>query len=82
MTNSAVTLTEWAARPPEPAAPTRFPWAQILVLGFAWFLAVAIELSPAGLLGGIAADLNISTAAAGTLHTSYALGNAILGVSL
>ena len=48
MTNSAVTLTERAARPPEPAAPTRFPWVPILGLGFAWFLAVAIELSPAG----------------------------------
>jgi predicted MFS family arabinose efflux permease len=54
----------------------------ILVLGLAWFLAVAIELSPAGLLGGIAADLNISTAAAGTLTTSYALGNAILVIPL
>jgi predicted MFS family arabinose efflux permease len=82
MTNSALTLTERTARPPEPAAPTRFPWAPILVLGFAWFLAVAIELSPAGLLGGIAADLNISTAAAGTLTTSYALGNAILVLPL
>jgi predicted MFS family arabinose efflux permease len=82
MTNYAVTLTERAARPTDPAAPTRFPWAPILVLGFAWFLAVAIELSPAGLLGGIAADLNISTAAAGTLTTSYALGNAILVLPL
>jgi predicted MFS family arabinose efflux permease len=54
----------------------------ILVLGLAWFLAVAIELSPAGLLGGIAADSNISTAAAGTLTTSYALGNAILVIPL
>ncbi len=82
MTNSAVTITGRAARPMEPAAPTRFPWVPILVLGFAWFLAVAIELSPAGLLGAIATDLNISTAAAGTLTTSYALGNAILVLPL
>ena len=88
MTKSAAPLTEpaaplpEAAGPGEPAASTRFPWTPILVLGFAWFLAVAIELSPAGLLGGIAADLNISTAAAGTLTTFYALGNAILVLPL
>ena len=88
MTKSAAPLTDPAGAPTEPAtatetaATTRFPWAPILVLGFAWFLAVAIELSPAGLLGGIAADLNISTAAAGTLTTFYALGNAILVLPL
>jgi predicted MFS family arabinose efflux permease len=82
MTKSAAPLTDPAGAATEPAAPTRFPWAPILVLGFAWFLAVAIELSPAGLLGGIAADLNISTAAAGTLTTFYALGNAILVLPL
>jgi predicted MFS family arabinose efflux permease len=82
MTNSAPHLIKRAAPSTEPAAPTRFPWAPILILGFAWFLAVAIELSPAGLLGGIATDLNISTAAAGTLTTSYALGNAILVLPL
>ena len=88
MTKSAAPLTDPAGAPTEPAtatetaATTRFPWAPILVLGFAWFLAVAIELSPAGLLGSIAADLNISTAAAGTLTTFYALGNAILVLPL
>ena len=82
MTKSAAPLTDPAGAATEPAAPTRFPWAPILVLGFAWFLAVAIELSPAGLLGSIAADLNISTAAAGTLTTFYALGNAILVLPL
>jgi predicted MFS family arabinose efflux permease len=60
----------------------RFPWFPILVLGFAWFLAVAIELSPAGLLGDISGDLHISTAAAGTLTTFYAVGNALLVLPL
>ncbi|SFF73880.1 MFS transporter [Curtobacterium sp. YR515] len=62
--------------------PARFPWGPILVLGFAWFLGVAIELSPAGLLGDISRDLNISLATAGTLTTFYALGNAILVLPL
>jgi hypothetical protein len=38
--------------------PDRFPWLPILVLGFTWFLAVAIELNPASLLDAIAADLD------------------------
>jgi hypothetical protein len=54
-----------------------FPWLPILVLGFAWFLAVAIELSPAGLLGAIAADLDVSVVAVGTMTTFYALGNGL-----
>jgi predicted MFS family arabinose efflux permease len=82
MTSTAPPLTARSAPPMEPDAPARFPWVPMLVLGFAWFLAVAVELSPAGLLGGIAADLNISTASAGTLATAYALGNAILVLPL
>ena len=62
--------------------PDRFPWLPILVLGFAWLLAVAIELSPAGLLNAIAADLNISVVAVGTMTTFYALGNALLVLPL
>lgn len=62
--------------------PQRFPWLPILVLGFAWFLAVAIELSPAGLLGAIAADLDVSVVAVGTMTTFYALGNAVLVLPL
>lgn len=62
--------------------PDRFPWLPILVLGFAWFLAVAIELSPAGLLGAIAADLDVSVVAVGTMTTFYALGNALLVLPL
>ncbi|NQX13409.1 MFS transporter [Microbacteriaceae bacterium VKM Ac-2855] len=63
-------------------ARARFPWIPVLILGFAWFLGVAIELGPAGLLNQIALDLGVSIAAAGTLTTFYALGNAILVVPL
>ena len=66
----------------EASAPERFPWLPILVLGFAWFLAVAIELSPAGLLTAIAEDLDVSVVAVGTMTTFYALGNAILVLPL
>ncbi|NQX13403.1 MFS transporter [Microbacteriaceae bacterium VKM Ac-2855] len=59
-----------------------FPWIPVLILGFAWFLAVAIELGPAGLLNDIARDLDVSIAAAGTLTTFYALGNALLVLPL
>ena len=71
-----------AGAKPTLAQPERFPWLPILVLGFAWFLAVAIELSPAGLLGAIAADLDVSVVAVGTLTTFYALGNALLVLPL
>ena len=60
----------------------RFPWPPILILEFAWFLGVAIELTPAGLLTGIAKELGVSIAAAGTLTTFYALGNAVLVLPL
>lgn len=59
-----------------------FPWLPVLVLGFTWFLAVAIELSPAGLLGAIAADLDVSVVAVGTMTTFFALGNALLVLPL
>lgn len=62
--------------------PAKFPWGPMLVLGFAWFLGVAIELSPAGLLGDISRELDISISAAGTLTTFYALGNAVLVLPL
>ena len=67
---------------PDQQWPERFPWLPILVLGFAWFLAVAIELSPAGLLNAIAADLDVSVVAVGTMTTFYALGNALLVLPL
>ncbi|MFW6186457.1 MAG: MFS transporter [Actinomycetota bacterium] len=56
----------------------RFPWLPILALGAAGFLGLTVELSPAGLLGEIARDLDVSLAAVGTLTTFFALGNALL----
>lgn len=70
------------AAEPTPVQPEHFPRLPILVLGFAWFLAVAIELSPAGLLGAIASDLDVSVVAVGTMTTFYALGNALLVLPL
>lgn len=75
-------MTKPIEAPTTQSAPVVFPWMPILILGFAWFLAVAIELSPAGLLGAISADLNVSPAAVGTLTSLYALGNAILVLPL
>ncbi|WAM19080.1 MFS transporter [Rhodococcus sp. JS3073] len=67
---------------PSDVAPDRFPWWPLLVLGFAWFLGVAVELSPAGMLGGIADELDVSVTAVGTLTTFFALGNALLVLPL
>ncbi|MHA2788139.1 MFS transporter [Corynebacterium sp. S7] len=60
----------------------RFPWLVILTLASAGFLALAVELSPAGLLTQMAPDLNVSVAMAGSLTALYALGNAILTLPL
>ncbi len=68
--------------PQASATPAAFPWGPMLVLGFAWFLGVAIELSPSGLLTAIADDFRVSIATAGTLTTFYALGNALLVLPL
>jgi hypothetical protein len=69
--------TQTAGAAPPTRAPDRFPLWRLLVLGFAWFLGVSIELSPAGLLTAIAGDLHVSVAAVGTLTTLFALGNAL-----
>ncbi|MCP3425237.1 MFS transporter [Rothia sp. AR01] len=60
----------------------RFPWLAILVLASAGFLALAVELSPAGLLNQMAPGLNMNIAAAGSLTALYSLGNAILALPL
>ncbi|WP_026927374.1 MFS transporter [Granulicoccus phenolivorans] len=64
------------------ASTERFPWLVILVLASAGFLALAVELSPAGLLTRMAPDLNVSVATAGSLTALYALGNAVLTLPL
>lgn len=67
---------------PAPAPAGRFPWLVILVLASAGFLALTVELSPAGLLNQMAPGLNTSVAAAGSLTALYSLGNAILALPL
>ena len=79
--DDVATASESVAKPTV-TQPEHFPWLPVLVLGFAWFLAVAIELSPAGLLGAIAADLNVSVVAVGSMTTFFALGNALLVLPL
>lgn len=57
-------------------------WLTVFVLATAGFLALAVELSPAGLLTRIAPDLDVSVAAAGSLTALYSLGNAVLVLPL
>jgi len=61
---------------------TRFPWLAILTLAFAGFLALGVELSPAGLLNQMAPGLNTNVAMAGSLTALYSLGNAVLALPL
>lgn len=68
--------------PSNPTTNERFPWLAILVLASAGFLALAVELSPAGLLNQMAPGLNTNVAAAGSLTALYSLGNAILALPL
>jgi predicted MFS family arabinose efflux permease len=72
---TAITSTERA-----PATGTS--WPTVVVLAAAGFLALAVELSPAGLLTRIAPDLDASVAAAGSLTALYSLGNAVLVLPL
>jgi predicted MFS family arabinose efflux permease len=54
----------------------------VLVLAAVGFLALAVELSPAGLLTRIAPDLGVGVASAGLLTALYSLGNAVLVLPL
>lgn len=67
-----------AARPGTAAT----SWLTVVVLAAAGFLALAVELSPAGLLTRIAPDLDVSVATAGSLTALYSLGNAVLVLPL
>ncbi|RBY97017.1 MFS transporter [Blastococcus sp. TF02-8] len=53
--------------------PTRPHWRLLGALTAAAFATVTVELSPAGLLPGIAADLQVSTSAAGVLVAVWAV---------
>ncbi len=61
---------------------TRTAWVVLSVLALAGFLALSVELSPAGVLTRMAPDLNTDVAAAGALMSLYALGNAVLVLPL
>ncbi|MEU4777257.1 MFS transporter [Micromonospora sp. NPDC023633] len=76
-----MTTTATAPAPVEPAT-RRSVWLAVLVLAAAGFLALTVELSPAGLLTRIAPDLHASVAATGSLTALYSLGNAILALPL
>ncbi|WP_181033719.1 MFS transporter [Arthrobacter sp. SX1312] len=58
------------------------PWAALLALAAAGFLAIFTETIPAGLLPQLAAGLGISESAAGQLVTLYALGSMIAVIPL
>ena len=60
----------------------RFPWLGLLALAAAGFVAILSEALPAGLLPGIATDLDVSVAAAGQLVTLYALGSVLAAIPL
>ncbi|MYW96103.1 MFS transporter [Amycolatopsis rubida] len=76
-----MTYTSTLSSAADPAS-DRFPWAAMLVLAAAGFLALTVELSPAGLLTRIAPDLHASVAATGSLTALYSLGNALLALPL
>ncbi|GAB7534592.1 MFS transporter [Burkholderia sp. 3C] len=60
----------------------RFPWAGLLALAAAGFVAILSEALPAGLLPAIATDLGVSVGAAGQLVTLYALGSVVAVIPL
>lgn len=57
-------------------------WLALFTLAAAGFMALAVELSPAGLLTRMAPDLNASVPEAGSLMALYSLGNALLVLPL
>ncbi|MHA7306908.1 MFS transporter [Arthrobacter sp. TMN-49] len=62
--------------------PPRLPWAGLLALSAAGFLAIFTETIPAGLLPQLAAGLGISESAAGQLVTLYAIGSVVAAIPL
>ncbi|WP_330241776.1 MFS transporter [Streptomyces sp. NBC_00525] len=66
----------------EHAPPARLPWAALLALAAAGFLAIFTETIPAGLLRQLSAGLGISEPAAGQLVTLYAIGSVLAAIPL
>ena len=60
----------------------RFPWSGLLALAGAGFVTILTEALPAGLLGGIGADLGVSAGGAGQLVTLYAAGSLVAAIPL
>lgn len=58
------------------------PWAALLALAAAGFLAIFTETIPAGLLPQLSAGLGISEPAAGQLVTLYAIGSVLAAIPL
>ncbi|MFF8717555.1 MFS transporter [Streptomyces sp. NPDC015184] len=58
------------------------PWAALLALAAAGFLAIFTETIPAGLLPQLSAGLGISESAAGQLVTLYAIGSVLAAIPL
>lgn len=61
---------------------SRVALVALSVLALAGFLALSVELSPAGLLTRMAPDLQTDVATGGALMSLYALGNAVLVLPL
>lgn len=83
-TSAAVTTPTAASKPPSetPARSASSAWLALFVLAAAGFMALAVELSPAGLLTRMAPDLGASVPEAGSLMALYSLGNALLVLPL
>lgn len=59
-------MSQTTVLPPVPAA-TRTPWLTLVVLAFAVFATVTVEMIPAGLLPAISAEFDVSAAQVGLL---------------
>lgn len=62
--------------------PLKFPWAALLALAAAGFLAIFTETIPAGLLPQLSAGLDISESSAGQLVSLYAIGSLLAAIPL
>ncbi|MDK0517620.1 MFS transporter [Streptomyces sp. ML-6] len=71
-----------ATTTPEHTQHARLPWAALLALAAAGFLAIFTETIPAGLLPQLSAGLRISESAAGQLVTLYAIGSVLAAIPL
>ncbi|ONH22354.1 MFS transporter [Pseudofrankia asymbiotica] len=76
----------WATRAPREGGqaprPAGLPWAGLLALTAAAFVAVATELLPAGLLTRMSADLRVSRASVGFLVSGYAAASCLAAIPL